>query len=94
MPEVIADDVDQEHVFVVQGGGERACYHVDEECTLLVRSHRGSRRVPVTHRLLDGLDLCGACGEVSATAASRHTLASELEHNYSADDIGGKNDVR
>lgn len=92
MPEVIADDVDQNEVFVVRGGGERSCYHVDEECTLLVRSHRGSRRVPVTHRLLQGLSLCGKCGGPSKPSASRPTLASELEHNHSADEIGGKND--
>jgi len=92
MPDVVADDVDQDEVFVVRGGGERSCYHVDEECTLLVRSHRGSRRVPVTHRLLAGLDLCGACGRPSKPSASRQTLASKLRHNYDADDIGGNND--
>jgi hypothetical protein len=92
MSDVIADDVDQDDVWVVKGGGERSCYHVTEECTLLVRSHRGSRRVPVTHRLLQGLDLCGACGRPSKPSASRPTLASELRHNHDADEVGGKND--
>ncbi|NHN40522.1 hypothetical protein G9C85_02570 [Halorubellus sp. JP-L1] len=91
MPEVFADDVDQDEVYVVKGGGEHTRYHVDEDCEPLQRSHRGSKAVPVTHRVLRGLELCGSCGSPAERAGTRPTLAATLRNDYSADDIGGHN---
>jgi len=88
MPED-AVDVDQEEVFIIGGGGERERYHVDPRCQFLERSHRDTRAVPPSHRVLHGLDACRECSGTATRPDHGESLAAKLRNEIDPDQIGG-----